>query len=118
MANPAAAASSKTYRKGVNMLSRALHRVPRHTAKPSKDYRRLVADVDQLLRENALEWYERGLRRGYAMATDHVVEGKLPFDGETLTCSRDIVLKLKVRFKGGKWQPVSYTFSPEEVGFE
>ena len=70
-------------------------------------------------KERALQWYRRGLLRGFKEACDAVVEGKLEFKENTLYCPPKVVISVRIQFKGTSgMEEKKYTFTAEELGFD
>ena len=115
--NPGAVASA-TYRKAVNKISDALRINPQHTKYPSEDLETNSELIDGQSKERAMEWYRRGLRRGFINACDAILEGNLELKNSTLYSPEKIVISVRARFKGNKKQDKEFTFSSEELGFK
>ena len=118
MADAGVVVASKPYRKVVNKFAEALRVDPNHTQTPSEDFRDMLALMDQKSRERAVEWYRRGLRRGFDEATTAVAEGKIKFKDGTLVCPGKVVLTCKIRFRGLKPKAQEFEFTADELGFE
>ena len=126
-----AAASSKTYRKVVNQLSEAIGQEPEHTNSPLEDFEGLVGEIAELadqaerfdqraVRKRLINWYKRGIRRGYITACDALIrpEGELSLKEDTLffnAASTTIRVRMKI---DGKWIRKKFQFSSEDLEFE
>lgn len=111
-------ASSATYRKAVNRVAKVLRVEPDHTRYPSEDFEAIADLIDEKSKERALQWYRRGLRRGFEEACDAVVDGKLEFKDGTLYCPSEVVISVRVRFKDTARIEKEYLFTAEELGFK
>jgi len=116
--NSPVASASATYRKAVNTIADALRIDPQHTRYPSEDLDLHAELIDEKSKERALEWYRRGLRRGFINACDAILEGDLELKGNTLYAPKKIVISVRVRFKGDKRRDKEFVFSSEELGFK
>jgi hypothetical protein len=76
--------------------------------------------VDVKSRERALKWYRMGLRRGFAEATDAVVDGGLEYKARTRTlyCPKKVVISVGVAFRGVLREEKQFTFTAKELGFK
>jgi len=118
-----AGASSKTYRKVVNVISKTIGVNPEHTRSPKRDFQATLAKLRDTIDENTievmLEFYEMGLRRGIDDATSAVANGKFYFKGDELRCPKKFTVTESFEFPGSRRrQAYEFTFSPEEIGFE
>ena len=113
-----AGASSATYRKAVNKVAEVLRIDPNHTRYPSEDFEAISDVIDEKSRERALEWYRRGLRRGFEEACDAIVDGELEFKNKTLYCPSEVVISVRVKFRGIPRQEKEFTFSADDLGFK
>lgn len=111
-------AASATYRKAVNKVAQAIRVDPNHTRYPSEDFESISDLIDEKSRERALQWYRRGLRRGFEEACDAIVEGKLELKGKTLYCPNEVVISVRVKFKDTSRSEMEFTFSADELGFK
>ncbi len=115
--NPIAAASA-TYRKATNKIATTLGREPLHSRSPRQDFELLVDDLPASIKERALQWYERGIKRGIAYATDKVVDGTFKLDDDGSLIAPDIFsLKVRTKILNGKWESHKIEIDPEDVGF-
>ena len=74
MSNSPVSASSKTYRKTVNGIAEALDQEPNHSSRPSLDFETALEGIPEAIKQKAIEWYVRGIKRGMAKATDLMAE--------------------------------------------
>lgn len=116
--NTPAAASSKTYKKVVNTLAKVLRVKPNHGEFPSEDFQDMADLVDEKSKERAMKWYRRGLRRGFEGACDAILDDKLELKKGTLYCPSEVVISVRVKFRGEKWQDKEFTFTADELGFK
>ena len=113
------AASSATYRKATNRVARTLGEEPEHTQYPSEDFEAITDLIDPKSRERALEWYERGIRRGLIQACNAMLRGDLELNDKTLYCPADgITASVRVKFRGERWTQEEFAFTAEELGFK
>ena len=127
-----AAASSATYRKAVNIIADQIGVEPTHTRYPSEDFERLTKSYKKHLiksvkkglanahKERLIEWYKRGLRRGYITACDSLIDpdGELSLEGGELLCDSKHI-KIRVRLKiDGKWHKKTFDFHRKDLEFE
>ena len=126
-----AKASSRTYRKVVNQLSYAIGQEPEHTNFPREDFEGLVGEIAELanqaerfdqsvVRRRLINWYKRGIRRGYITACDALIqpEGELSLKEDTLffnTASTTIQVRMKI---DGEWIRKEFQFSSKDLEFE
>jgi hypothetical protein len=109
------AAAPATYRKAVNKVAKSLRVEPTHTRYPSEDFELVAGLIDPKSRERALDWYRRGLCRGFREA---VVGGHLKVTNGVLTCIRKkVVIAVGVRFAGAKKKRKEFRFTANELGF-
>jgi len=116
--NDPAGASGATYRKVVNRVAKMLKEPPNHSKYPSDDFEAIADRIDEKARKRALEWYRRGIRRGFIEACDAMLDGQLKLKGSTLRCPSEVVISVRVKFRGEKWQKKQFTFSAEDLEFE
>ncbi|CAJ3456006.1 Uncharacterised protein [Burkholderia pseudomallei] len=114
-----AGASSATYRKVVNALAeKVLDQDPRHTRYPSQDFELLLDEIPEAMKAKALEWYERGIKRGMARATDLMASGKITLENGTVYAPAEIQVRVKTKFRGEEWESREFTVDAEEIGFK
>ncbi len=112
------AASSATYRKAVNSISNAIDTQHSHSKYPSQDLLDIVDEIPEAMKEKALEWYERGIKRGLSKATDMMAEGKIYKDGDFVVAPSVFNIKVRTKFKGDKWEQRTVVVEASEIGFE
>ena len=119
MADTPVAASSKTYRAAINLLTDELDIEPMHTRRPSTDYRRAVDLVGDELRDRARKYYRLGIRRGFIAACNRMLKGDLELEGKTLWLHRSrVTVKVEIRHApGDEKRPDSFQFSQGELEF-
>jgi hypothetical protein len=118
MKNSPAAAASATYRKAVNGIAEALDHEPAHSKYPSLDFEAALAGIPDEVKRKALEWYERGIRRGMAKATDLMAEGKIYLEQGTVYAPRKLKVRVRTRVGGGEWESHELSIKSQEIGFE
>lgn len=111
-------AASATYRKAVNTIAAALRIDPQHTRYPSEDLDIHAELIDEKSKERALEWYRRGLKRGFINACDAILEGDIEMKGNTLYSPKKVSISVRVKFKGEKWKDEEFIFSSDDLGFK
>jgi len=110
-------ASSATYRKAVNKIAQELREPAHHTKFPSDDFDAIADLIDPQSRKRALEWYKRGIRRGFIEACDAVLDGQLKLKNKTLLCPPKVTISIRVKFKGQRWAKKTFTFEASELEF-
>lgn len=116
--NSPVSASSATYRKVVNRVAKELHEPPHHSRYPSDDFDRGASLIDAKAKTRALQWYKRGMRRGFIEACDALLDGQLELKGKTLLCPPEVVISIRVKLKGSPWKKHSVKFSAEDLEFK
>ena len=116
--NSSGAAASATYRKAVNTIAEALRIDPQHTRYPSEDLDIHAELIDEKSKERALEWYRRGLKRGFINACDAILEGDIELKGNTLIAPKKVFISVRIKFKGEKRKDEEFIFSSHDLGFE
>lgn len=112
-------ASSATYRKAVNKLAKKLKRQPSHSKYPSSDFEEIVEyTVSEVMKEKALQWYEMGIKRGMAKATDMMLFGKIYKKNEEVFAPDEFTIKVKTRFSGEDWERHEFLIKSEDIGFD
>ena len=112
------AASCATYRKVNNKLAKALNIDPNHTQYPGEDFENLIDKMDEQNKNRVIEWYRRGLKRGFICATDQVVQKTLEFKNGTLYAPTEIKISVKLKLRGEPSQNEEFVFNAEELGFK
>ena len=111
-------AAPATYRKCVNRVARTLREPAQHTGYPSDDLEAVIDLIDVKSRERALEWYRRGIRRGFIEACDALLDGQLEMKEGTLYCPSDVVISVRVKFRGEPWERRTFEFTADELEFK
>jgi hypothetical protein len=111
-------ASSATYRKVVNGIASAVGQKPSHSKYPSEDFEAALELIPDALKEKALEWYIRGIKRGMAKATDLMAEGKIFVQDGTVRAPATMELKVRTKLRGGEWERHAVEVQAKEIGFE
>ena len=112
------AASSATYRKAVNKVAKVLKEQPNHSRYPSDDFEEMVELIDEKSRDRAIQWYKRGVRRGFIEACDAMLDGQLELKNNILYCLNNVEISVRVKFRGEKWEKMRIEFSAKDLGFE
>ncbi|WP_263080163.1 hypothetical protein [Endozoicomonas sp. Mp262] len=118
MSNSPIAAASATYRKATNKIAEAAKLEPRHTANPSDDFLEIVEDMSDAMKTKALDWYERGIKRGMKKATDLMLDGKIYREENIVYAPEEIAVKARIKFSGGEWQPFQLNVKAKDIGFD
>ena len=112
-------AASATYRKAVNGIAEALDVEPSHSRYPSLDFEAALETIPEAIREQAIEWYIRGIKRGMAKATDLMAEGKIyVHEDGTLRAPAKMEVKVRTRLRGEEWERHALNVKATEIGFE
>lgn len=115
--NPVAAASA-VYRKASNKVSQATGKEAVHSRYPKLDFEAAVDSIQASSKEKALEWYERGIKRGIAFATDRVADKTIQVEQDgTLIAPENFKVKVRTKFQGDEWKSHELVIDPEAVGF-
>ncbi len=112
------AAASKTYRKVNKLLSKAVGVRVVHSKYPSDDFQNLLDQVDENMKTMALNWYERGIKRGISFATDCVLDGTIVKSRGSITAPNILPVKVRTRFKDENWHRRTFKIKAEDVGFK
>jgi len=118
MSKSPVAAASATYRKTVNDIADALGVDPAHTRYPSLDLEDAVAGIPDAMKDNAIEWYVRGIKRGMAKATDMMLNGDIYLEEGTVYAPETMKVKVRTRMNGGDWERLVVSVSCHEIGFK
>jgi hypothetical protein len=118
MTKPSVAAASATYRKAVNGIAEALDQEPSHSKYPSLDFEAALEGIPDTIKEQAIEWYIRGIKRGMAKATDLMAEGTIYVHDGIIHAPAKMVLKVRTKHKGGDWERHVVSVRATEIGFE
>ena len=118
MSNSPVSASSATYRKVVNGIAEALDQEPSHSSRPSLDFEAALEDIPEALKQKAIEWYVRGIKRGMAKATDLMAEQKIYVQDGMVYAPKKIKIKVRMKFSSGDWERQEVVVQSHEIGFE
>jgi hypothetical protein len=99
------------------MVTETLRIPPNHTRYPSGDFETVTGLIDEKAKERALQWYERGIRRGFIEACDAFLDGQLELKAGTLYCPSKVVISVRVKFRGDDWQNRDFEFKAEDIDF-
>ncbi|MBF6616657.1 MAG: hypothetical protein ITG07_08030 [Candidimonas sp.] len=117
-AKSAAGAASAAYRNVNKKLAKTVGIAATHSARPSVDFEQILDGIPPAMREMALEWYKRGIKRGIAFATDRVVDGTFQFNEDNeLESPEEIIVRVRTKFTGEEWKRHEIAITPEDVGF-
>jgi hypothetical protein len=116
--NSPIAAASATYRIAVNGISEVLDVDAIHSDKPSKDFEDALSRIPEEMKGYALEWYERGIKRGLTKATDLMASGKIYFQANYVYAPPVIKVRVRTKMKSGDWESHTLEVSAEEIGFK
>ena len=113
-----AAASSKTYRKVNSKLAKIARVAVKHGPFPSEDFEVITGVLKDRSKERALHYYERALRRGFIVACDALLDGRLQLkDGELYCRRKKIFISRKFRFSDGSSETRNFEFKAEDLDF-
>ncbi|MDQ6974257.1 MAG: hypothetical protein Q9M10_05185 [Mariprofundaceae bacterium] len=118
MSNSPMGAASATYRKAVNKIANVLDKDPNHSRYPSLDFDEALADIPDAMKEKAVEWYVRGIKRGMAKATDLMAKGDIYIEKDTVIAPDNISVNVRIKFKGGDWESLQVMVKSKEIGFK
>jgi hypothetical protein len=118
MSNSPVSASSATYRKAVNGIAEALDQEPSHSSRPSLDFEDALEGIPEAIKQKAIEWYVRGIKRGMAKATDLMAEQKIYVQDGTVYAPKKIKVKVRTKLSGGEWERREVVVQSHEIGFE
>lgn len=118
MSNSPVSASSATYRKAVNGIAEALDQEPNHSSDPSLDFESALESIPDAIKQRAIDWYIRGIKRGMAKATDLMAEQKIYVQDGTVYAPTKIKIKVRTKLSGGEWERREVVVESREIGFE
>lgn len=118
MSNSSISASSATYRKAVNGIAEALDQEPKHSRYPSLDLEVALEGIPEAIKQKALEWYVRGIKRGMAKATDLMAEQEIYIKNGTVFAPKTINIKVRTKLSGRDWERREVIVKSNEIGFE
>lgn len=75
-------------------------------------------NIPEAMKEKALEWYLRGIKRGMKKATDLMLDGEIYMQEGTVFAPDIISIKVKTRFKDEEWRSREYEVLASEIGFD
>ena len=70
------------------------------------------------MRDKALQWYEKGIKRGMRVATDLMAEGKIYKEGNMVNAPNSMNVQTKIKILGGQWEKYSVTIKAKDIGFK
>lgn len=108
----------KCLRKAVTGIAGAVGREPVHTQFPSVDLDLALETIPEAMREKAMEWYIRGIKRGMAKATQMMADGEITMEGDTVVAPAKMKVRVRTRHAGGDWEKHEITVKADEIGFE
>ncbi|MDH6164856.1 hypothetical protein M2354_004618 [Leclercia adecarboxylata] len=112
------AAVSATYTIANKKVASALGKKARHSGRPSLDLDEIVADIPEAMKEKALEWYLRGIKRGMKKATDLMLEGKVYMQDGAVYAPDTIRVKVRTRFRNEEWSSREFQVKAADIGFD
>jgi hypothetical protein len=112
------AAASATYRKATNRVAKKIRVRPKHTRYPSDDFDAVADLIDVKTQKRALQWYKRGIRRGFIEACDALLDGRLELKAGSLYCPSKLVISVRTRFRGSDWKKRVFKFKSGDFDFE
>ncbi len=96
----------------------ALDREPVHTRWPSQDFELLLDEIPEAMKAKALEWYERGIKRGLARATDLMGSGKITVKDGVVYAPSEIQVNVRTKFRGEEWESREFIVDTTDIGFD
>ena len=111
-------ASSATYRTAVNEIADAIKTEPNHGKYPSDDLLTIIDEIPEAMREMALEWYTKGIKRGMRKATDLMVDGSIYKKGNTVYAPNSINMSTQIKALGGDIEKKKIIISASDIGFK
>lgn len=118
MGNSPVSAASATYRKAVSGIAEALDQEPGHSRYPSLDLEAALEGIPEAIKQKAIDWYIRGIKRGMAKATDLMAEQRIYVRESTVYAPKTIKVKVRTRLSGGEWERREIVVQSSEIGFE
>lgn len=118
MSNSPAGAASATYRKAVNGIADALKQEASHSKYPSLDFDVALESIPEALKEKAIEWYIRGIKRGLEKATDLMASNEIYSENGFVYAPQKIKVNVKTKFAGGNWESHEMIVKSSEIGFK
>ncbi|KRV69374.1 hypothetical protein AO721_10755 [Aeromonas veronii] len=118
MGKESIAAASATYRKVVNEIAEVLDKEPEHSRYPSADFEAALESIPAAMREKALEWYERGIRRGLSRATDLMADKTIYLKNDVVYAPKTIKIKVRIKMSGDKWTVREFRIHTKDIGFD
>ena len=118
MSDSPASAASATYRKAVNGIATATNQKPNHSRYPSLDLEEALESIPEAMKQKAIQWYIRGIKRGMAKATDLMANQAIYFKEETVYCPKNINITVRTKFKGEDWERHELEIESSEIGFD
>lgn len=95
----------------------ALGRKAKLTGSPKIDLEDIVDDIPEAMKEKALEWYLRGIKRGMRKATDMMLNGEIYMQEGTVIAPDVMMIKVRTRFKNEEWSSRKYEIKASDIGF-
>jgi hypothetical protein len=117
MSNSPGSAASATYRKAVNGITKATKQKPNHSRYPSLDLEEALESIPEAMKQKAIEWYIRGIKRGMAKATDLMAEQVIYFKDAAVYAPQKINISVRTKFKGEDWERHELDVESSEIGF-
>lgn len=111
-------AASATYKKATNEVAKKLKVTPVQTGHPSDDFFETIDLIPEKTKERAIKWYELGIKRGMANATDMILDGTFSMHNNNLEGPAIIKVRVRTRFNGEDWVHREFVIRASEIGFE
>lgn len=112
------AIASATYTIASQKVAGALGKKARYSGRPSQDLEEIVADIPEAMKEKALEWYLRGIKRGMTKATNLMLDGKIYMQDGAVFAPDTITVKVRTRFRNEEWSSKEFKVKASEIGFD
>ena len=111
-------AASATYRKATKEIAKKLKFKQKASGYPSDDFQAISDMIPDKINSAALKWYKKGIKRGFAKATEMMLDGEFYLEESNLYGPDEIEFKVRTRFDGGKWVIRKIRIVSKEIGFE
>lgn len=70
------------------------------------------------MKDYALEWYKKGIKRGLTKATDLMANETIYLQANQVYAPPVIKVKVRTKMKNGDWESHTLEVSAEEIGFK
>jgi hypothetical protein len=91
---------------------------PQHGKYPSDDFKEIIELIPEEIRKKAVKWYKMGIKRGFAKATDMMLDGEIYKKGNTVYCPNRFEIRVKTKFSSEPWVKRKIEIKADDIGFE